>query len=477
MTEAQTGRETQAKFVSGGLMGHVVNMSLAGSVGLMALFLVDLADLYFISLLGQAELAAAVGYSGAILFFTTSIGIGLTIAMGALVARSLGAGNTERARVYATNVLAISLAVAAIAAILVWIYVPDLVALIGATGETADFATSYLRIVVPSLPFLFCMMAGGAILRANGDGRRAMSATIVAAAANAVLDPLLIFGLGPLPGFGLEGAAVASVIGRILGAVAAFLPIFRRYGGFEPLRAGPFFADLREILSLAAPAMLTNIATPIGAAFVTREIAQFGDAAVAGYAIVGRLTPVAFSVVFALSGAIGPIVGQNFGAALLDRCARTLTNALIFLGVYVLTVAAILFLAREPLAAAFGATGVGYELVLWFCGPLALAFFFNGAVFVANASFNNLGRPLTSTLVNWGRHTLGTIPPAMIGGSLYGAPGVLIGQALGGVLFAAIAVWLAYRLIDDHAAGRISGPGDRGPVWRWPQWLFSSPRA
>lgn len=466
-----------AKFLTGGLMGHVASMSLAGSVGLMAIFVVDLADLYFISLLGQSELAAAVGYSGAVLFFTTSIGIGLAIAMGALVSRTLGGGDAERARVYATHVLAASMVVAAIAAAVVWLYVPELVALIGATGETADFAITYLRIVVPSLPFMFCLMAGGAILRAHGDGRRAMTATIVAALANAVLDPLLIFGLGPIPGFGLEGAATASFLARIAGALATFQPILKRYGGFAPLKAPAFFADLREISALAGPAMLTNIATPIGAAFVTREIAAFGDAAVAGYAIVGRLTPVAFAVVFALSGAIGPIVGQNFGAKRFDRVSGTLTNALIFLGVYVLAVSVLLYLAREPIGAVFGATGVGLELVLWFCGPLALAFFFNGAVFVSNASFNNLGRPLTSTVVNWARHTVGTIPPAMLGGALYGAPGVLIGQALGGVVFAGVAVWLAYRLVDDHVAGRIEAKAARGPVWRWPQWLFSSPRA
>ena len=466
----------QAKFLTGGLMGHVASMSAAGSIGLMAIFLVDLADLYFISLLGEAELAAAVGYSGAILFFTTSVSIGLAIAMGALVARSLGAGNEAQARLYATNVLAFALALSIPVAVLVWVFVPDLVGLVGASGRTADLATQYLRIVVPSLPFMFCLMAGGAILRAHGDARRAMVATLVMGAVNAVLDPLLIFGLGPLPGFGLDGAAAASVAARLAGAVAAMLPIFRRYGGFAPLRIGALFNDLPVITRLAFPAMLTNIATPIGAAFVTREVASFGDAAVAGYAIVGRLTPVAFGMVFALSGAIGPIVGQNFGAGNFSRVRGALTSALIFLAAYVAAVSLLLFVLREPLADAFNASGASRELVFWFCGPLALAFFFNGVLFVANASFNNLERPFTSTVVNWARHTLGTIPPAMLGGALMGAPGVLIGQALGGVLFAALAVWMAYRLVDAHETGRAERSAAVGPVWRWPQWLFSSPR-
>ncbi|MEL6278878.1 MAG: MATE family efflux transporter [Pseudomonadota bacterium] len=457
-------------------MRHVVSMSAAASVGLMAIFLVDLADLYFISLLGEAELAASVGYASAILFFTTSVGIGLAIAMGALVARSLGAGDKERAREYSTTVLAFSLALSVPVTGLVWAFLPELVALVGARGRTAELAVSYLSIVVPSVPAMFCLMSGGAILRAHGDARRAMMATIFAGVTNGILDPILIFGLGPIPGYGLEGAAMASVAARFVGAAVAIAPIVYRYGGFAPLRLESVFADLPSISKLAFPAMLTNVATPIGSAYVTRLIAEFGDSAVAGYAIVGRLTPVAFGLVFAISGAIGPIVGQNFGARDFNRVRGALTAALKFLGVYVLAASAILFLGRNLIADAFGAEGDARELVLLFCGPLALAFFFNGVLFVSNASFNNLERPLTSTLLNWGRHTIGTIPLAMAGAALFGAPGVLIGQALGGLIFAGLAIWQAYALVDHHE--RLKDHPERTPKLglRLPQWPFSSPR-
>ena len=86
-----------------------------------------------------------------------------------------------------------------------------------------------------------------------------------------------------------------------------------------------------------------------------------------------------------------------------------------------------------------------------FCGPLALAWFFNGAIFVSNASFNNLGHPYYSTWINWGRHTLGTIPFVILGAAVLGAPGVLIGQAAGGVIFGGLALWLSLRVIDKDA--------------------------
>ncbi len=449
--------DERAKFLSGNLFRHVSVMSLTGSVGLMALFFVDFVDMVFISMLGVPELAAAVGYAGAILFFTTSFGIGLAITAGALVARSLGAGHTDEAREKATNTLIYGVIFGAIFAAMVWVNLRHLVDLLGATGETADLAVHYLSIIVPTLPFLLVGMIGGAILRAHGDAKRAMYATIFGGATNAVLDPILIFGLG----MGLTGAAWASVAARLMIAATALLPILRHYGGFTWPRPVALLRDLRPIMAIAVPAILTQLATPIGQAFVTRAMATYGEAAVAGMAIVGRLTPLAFGVIFALSGAVGPIIGQNFGAGQRDRVQGALNAALIFTGLVVVTMALLLFALRAPVADLFKAQGLTRELVYLFCGPLALAWFFNGMLFVANAGFNNLGHPFYSTTLNWGRHTLGTIPLVILGSYLIGAPGVLIGQAIGGVIFGLLAYWLVLRQVSDLPRPEGSEPFQR----------------
>jgi len=118
----------------------------------------------------------------------------------------------------------------------------------------------------------------------------------------------------------------------------------------------------------------------------------------------------------------------------------------------IVAVTALLFIFRAPIADLFGAKGLTRDLVYLFCGPLSLLFFFNGAIFVANSACNNLGAPFQSTLINWGRHTLGTVPFALWLGAIGGAPGVLVGQAVGGVLFGGLAVWLALRTIANTAA-------------------------
>lgn len=465
------------RFVTGDLGGHVRRMSVAGGVGLVAVFFVDLADLYFISLLGQQELAAAVGFAGAILFFTTALSIGLAIAVGALVGKALGAGDPARAGEIASLALLASAIVAVLAGLVAWMLIPDLVALVGAKGETARLAEGYLSIVVPSMPFVNAMMTGGAVLRAHGAAGASMTVTLVAAVVNAVLDPMLIFGYGPFPELGLDGAAIASVAARVSGAMVALLYIMRRYGGFAPIRRAVCVSDLRAVFSIAGPAMLTNTATPIGAAYLTKIIADFGDSAVAGYAIVSRITPVAFALVFALSGSIGPIVAQNYGARAFGRVRGALFEALKFLALYVGGVSLLLFALRGTIADVFSADATAEELLIWFCGPISLLFFFNGALFVANASFNNLGRPLISTLTNWGRHTLGAILPAMVGAAWFGAPGALLGQGLGGSVFAALAIWLAFRFVDQREAISVAPEETPPPLWRWPNWPHASPRA
>ncbi|WJS00838.1 MATE family efflux transporter [Roseibium aggregatum] len=218
---------TQAKFLSGSLFRHVTVMSLTASIGLMAIFAVDFVDMIFISMLGKAELAAAVGYAGAILFFTTSFNIGVAIAAGALVARALGAGDKEEARQQASNALTAGFLFSAVFALAVWISLGPLVTLIGATGQTHDLAVHYLTIIVPTLPLLLLGMAGGAVLRAHGDARWAMMSTIVGGLVNAVLDPILIFGFD----LELTGAAIASAASRVAIAVFALVPIFRYHGG------------------------------------------------------------------------------------------------------------------------------------------------------------------------------------------------------------------------------------------------------
>jgi Na+-driven multidrug efflux pump len=218
------------------------------------------------------------------------------------------------------------------------------------------------------------------------------------------------------------------------------------------LRLAALKRDLGEILVIAFPAILTQLATPFANAYVTRAVAPFGDEAVAASAIIGRVVPVAFGVIFSLSGSVGPIIGQNFGARKFDRVRRALNDALLFAAIYTLTTSLLLFLLRHQLAEVFRAAGRTVDLVVFFCTFIAVSWAFAGAQFVANAAFNNLGRPNLSTWFNWGKATLGTIPFAWYGAQVAGPEGVLAGTALGSVIFGLAAAAAAYRIVGRIAA-------------------------
>jgi Na+-driven multidrug efflux pump len=213
--------------------------------------------------------------------------------------------------------------------------------------------------------------------------------------------------------------------------------------------ARPSLAAIRldgaRVLAIAGPAILTNLSNPIANAVFASVIARFGDGAIAAIAIVDRLVPVAFGVLFALSGSIGPILGQNWGAGRFDRMRRGLTDAAIFAVASVLVAWALLLVLRGAIVSAFSATGLTAELVQFFCliaGPMWL---FIGLLFVANAAFNNLGMPIFSTVFSWGRATLGTMPLAFVGAHYAGPKGAMVGSALGAVAFGILALVFAYR--------------------------------
>lgn len=434
----------KAVFLQGALMRHVAVMSLTSSVGLMAIFAVDFVDMIFISMLGNKALAAAVGYAGTLLFFTNAINIGLSISAGSLVARSIGADQMSTGKEYATSVALLGALTGLVVPALVFVYLDAILSWLGAEGDTLALAKRYVGIVMPTMPVMSLAMVSMAVLRAYGDARRSMMGTVFGGAVNAALDPLLIFGFG----LGLDGAAYASVIARLVMCAYALLCVVRIHQGFAAPKARILKRDAKAIGAIAGPAILTNVASPVGTAIVTREMARYGTDAVAAMAVIGRLMPVAFAVVFALSGAIGPIVGQNFGASQFDRVRGTLKAGLQFLLAYTLLAALILFLARGLIADLFEAEGEMRSLIYLFCGPLALLQFFNGVIFVCNACFNNLGHPIYSTYVNWGRHTLGTYPFAIAGGLYWGASGVLMGQAIGGAMFGVVGVLMAVKTIN-----------------------------
>ena len=190
----------------------------------MSIFFVDLIDILFLSMLGSKDIIAGVGFAASISFFTISLSIGITISMAALVSRTIGQRKLDQARRYVVNITILALTLTGTMSCIIWFNLPLLFHLLGADQGALNVGVSYLQILLPSLPILATGMAMSLALRAVGDARLSMLTTLIGGGVNAVLDPIFIFALG----MGVEGAAIASVIARLVLLGIAFYGVTRK---------------------------------------------------------------------------------------------------------------------------------------------------------------------------------------------------------------------------------------------------------
>ncbi len=412
------------------------------------MFSVDLLDLYFISLLGDPALTAAMGFAATLLFFNSALNIGLMIAISALASRMVGQGKAEHANALLTHVMALGISLSAPVAIIFWLFAPQFMDLIGAEGGAKDAAIQYIRIVAPFGPVTVCGMIASGFLRAYGDARRAMNTTLAMAITNAIFDPLLIFGFG----LGFTGAAYATVLSIFAMAAFGIWPVLKIYGGFGTFHRHEFANNFPAIRRIMGPAILTNLATPVGGFITFSYLSTYSDDVIASYSVIGRIVPVAFCLLFSLSGAIGPIVGQNFGAGDMGRVRSTINCAIAFAVGYTLLIWPVLYILVPIVGAQFGLGEEGVYLLEVFAIVVVPLFLFNGILYISNAAFNNLDRANWSTWLNWGRNTIGILPFVYFGAIYAGAAGVVAAPALGGVIFGLLGYILALRLIKRREA-------------------------
>lgn len=431
------------RFVTGSILRHILVLTGTSAIGLMSIFVGELLSIVFLSLLRDVELLAAIGFAQTILFFLTSVGIGLSIATTTVVSPVVGAGDQGGARRISTNAILFAGLAAATVALALLPVCGAILAAIGARGRVHALAHEYLLLVIPTLPLTAIGMSCMAALRSFGDAPRAMNVMLAGAGVTLALEPFCLFILK----LGMTGSALAGIAGRMafasVGLVGVFL-IHRMYT--RPERAG-LMRDIRAILATAIPAVATNVATPFANLYTTAALAAVDDAAIAAWTVIARLTPVAFGAVFCLTGAVGPVIGQNLGARAADRVHATFTAALKTNTVFCVVACVALALLSPALPGWFGLAGRAAEIVRFYCLYVAPLWLFLGYLFVANAVFNTLGRAHFATALNWGRATLGTIPLVWLGGRLAGAEGIVFASMAGAIVVGLLSVWLARRTL------------------------------
>ena len=334
-----------AKLTRGSIRGHLVTQTLPMIIGVAAIMSVGLIDAYFIGKLGSAELAA-VSFIFPITIALASLGVGVMVGINSVISRALGEGDIARAERRANFGVIFALTTGVLLGLMLFTLLGPLFRLMQASDALMPLILAYMQPFALGLPVLLLQIGVNGVLRGQGEARMVSLVSITYAGVNWALDPVLITGAFGFSGFGVAGAAYATIVGYGVASLAALLFIRRTRLSINPakIRGCDFAASSKAILRVAGPAAFSNAINPIGLSVLTALLASQGEAAVAGFGAAGRLQSFAVVPLLALSGSIGAIVGQNWGANRADRSWRAMYWASLFCIGYGLVTGVILFL-------------------------------------------------------------------------------------------------------------------------------------
>ena len=414
--------------------------------GMVLLMTFNLIDTLFVSLLGTQPLAA-ISFTFPITFTVISLTIGLGIGTSAVIARALGKKEYEEAKNLASAALLLAAIVVGTLAYMGYLFIDEIFILLGASEDILPLIHQYMDLWFIGSVCLIGPMIGNAILRASGDTKTPSFIMGSAGLINAILDPIFIFGFGPIPAYGIEGAAIATIISWLVGLflVLYILMVKKRLIHRHLLSSSEFIQSSKSILKIGLPAAGANMLTPISAAILTAIVANFGDHAVAAFGVGSRIESIACLVVLALSMTLPPFISQNFGAGNMHRVKESFNTSIKFVLMWQLGIYVVLVLAASSIASAFAEEAAVAELIILFIWILPLGYGLQGIIILTNSSFNALHKPMTALWLSVIRLFVCYVPLSYLGSVVYGLTGFFIGSVLGNVFMAALSFYLFNR--------------------------------
>jgi len=389
----------------------IISLMLPMMIGMIAIVSYNIVDTFFIGQLGTMELAA-VSFTFPVAFIVGAISMGLGIGTSSVASRLFGSKELGQIQRITTHSALLALIIGACVLTLGLNTIEPVFRLLGADDQTLPFIERYMSIYYFGSFFLIVPMIGNSVLRASGDAKTPSYLMTAGALLNVVLDPILIFGWGPIPRMELEGAAYSTVFSNALAGSISFGIIYFRDHLIRWKRKDlPLILDSwRRILHVGVPSMASSLVTPMTTAFITWQVAQFGNEAVAGFGIASRVEGISLMALMALSAAVTPFTGQNYGAKYYDRVVGGMRFAYRWAMAYGLIVAIIMFFAASHIGDLFtdnpqaiATTTMHLTLVPWSYG-------FLGMSMISVSAFNAVGKPTPGMLVSMSR-TIGVYAP------------------------------------------------------------------
>ena len=431
---------TRSDAILNGPIGPTLRqMTVPMVIGIMAMILFQAVDTWFIGRLGTLELAA-VSFTFPVTFTVVNLTIGLSIATSILLAKAIGRGDHEQAQRITTDSLLLTVLLTVALGLVGLATLDPLFRLLGADDDTLPYIREYMGIWYPAVGLMVVPMVTNGALRATGDTRWPSIIMVLGGFINALLDPLLIFGWGPVPAMGMRGAAIASAIAWGLGFVLAFwlIRVRERLLVFQRIDWGFLIRFWRELLRIGVPISIANMLAPVANGILTALVAHHGEAAVAAFGAGSRMEAIALVVCLALTSALSPYMAQNIGKNQLHRAWDALTLSLKFAVLFQLSLYLLMLLLSPWLSRVFSSDPEVIELTQHYLWIMPLAYCGYGAVMIMNTAFNASGQSNKTLWLSSLRVFVCIAPCAWLGSLLGDLIGLFIGAVIGN--------WLAMLL-------------------------------
>ncbi|KFZ38970.1 multidrug transporter MatE [Shewanella mangrovi] len=429
----------------------LLNMSLPNMLGILTVLGFNLVDTFFVSRLGT-EALAAISFTFPITLVIISIAIGIGAGVSTNLGRLIGGGHAPLAKVFLHDALLLSFLITAALSLLGSLLFRPLFSLLGASDSLLPLIHHYMQPWFIGVPILVLQMVGNQGLKATGDTKSPAKILALAALINLLLDPLLIFGIGPFPRMELQGAAIASVISWVvaLGLSGYLLIIKRHLLSTARICVTRYRVNWRRLAHIAQPAALMNLINPLANAVIMAMLARMDHTAVAAFGAGTRLESVMLIVAMALSSSVVPFVAQNLGAGQPERARQALLLAIRFVLVFQTLLYIPLVCFAAPIAGLFSDDPQVLTWLTFYLQFLPLAYGPLGTIIIVATALNAYHRPMASLVLNLLRLFVLMLPLAAVGAYLGGIKGLMLALPVTNFIAGVVCYFIALKVKEPQ---------------------------
>ncbi len=441
----------QARLTKGPIIPMIIRLTIPMFFSMLGMMAFNIVDTYFVGQLGTDHLAA-MSFTFPVVMIIGSIAMGLGTGVSSVISRAIGEADTNQVKRLTTDSLVLALLIVIVFVILGVLTVEPVFTLLGASGRTMNLVKDYMYIWYVGVPFLIIPMVGNSAIRAGGDTLTPSIIMGVALAVNLVLDPILIFGLGPFPRMELAGAAVATLVSRSVTLIVSLSILhFRdRLISLRPDSLEAVLSSWKRILYIGLPATGTNLIMPITVGIITRVVAGYGHQAVASLGVASRIEMFALTPLFAVGSVMGPFVGQNHGAGSADRIVYALKRVGLASILSSIAVFIVYFFFGNLLSAWFTDDNNVIQIAARYLVIASPGSGFAGIIMMASLTFNAVNNPYKATALTVIRLIVLLIPLTIAGSYLIGLDGVFLASPVANLITGILAIiWLRKEFQQD----------------------------